>query len=126
MQHTAAWLREPLNWQRTDGLAKLKSLENLEISHSGIRSFEPIKELTKLRWLSLQVCHSLENLDGIEVLQNLHCLHLVETHKIASPGLHQAANAAVALAVVGELRRQGWAVSEGAVRDGLAAGVGGS
>ena len=36
-------------------------------------------------------------------------------------GHHQAANAAVALAVVGELRRQGWAVSEGAVRGGLAA-----
>ena len=35
-------------------------------------------------------------------------------------GHHQAANAAVALAAIGELRRQGWIVSETAVRTGLA------
>ena len=36
-------------------------------------------------------------------------------------GRHQAANAAVALATIAELRRQGWNVPESAVRAGLAA-----
>ncbi len=35
-------------------------------------------------------------------------------------GRHQAANAALALAIVGELRRQGWLVSTDALRSGLA------
>ena len=35
------------------------------------------------------------------------------------PGRHQAANAAVALAVVVELRRQGWSIPEEAIRAGL-------
>jgi dihydrofolate synthase/folylpolyglutamate synthase len=35
-------------------------------------------------------------------------------------GAHQAANAAVALAVIGELRHQGWCVSSEAMRLGLA------
>jgi hypothetical protein len=73
-----------LNCKRADRLANLKSLENLEICHSGIRSFAPITALTQLTCLSLEVCHSLENLDGIEALQNLRCLHLCETHKVTS------------------------------------------
>jgi dihydrofolate synthase/folylpolyglutamate synthase len=40
---------------------------------------------------------------------------------IAMPGAHQAANAAVALAAVAELRHQGWCVSSDAMRLGLAA-----
>ncbi len=36
-------------------------------------------------------------------------------------GRHQAANAAVALAALGELRRAGWRLDEGAIRHGLAA-----
>ncbi|NLS94699.1 MAG: bifunctional folylpolyglutamate synthase/dihydrofolate synthase [Planctomycetaceae bacterium] len=36
-------------------------------------------------------------------------------------GRHQACNAAVALATIGELRRQGWQISDEAVRAGLAA-----
>ena len=36
-------------------------------------------------------------------------------------GQHQARNAAVALAAVGELRRQGWKIPEEAIRSGLAA-----
>lgn len=67
-----------------DRLAALRSLENLEISHSGLRSFVAIKDLTNLKRLSLQVCHQLEGLHGIEALQNLRCLHLAETHKITS------------------------------------------
>jgi len=73
-----------LNWQHTDDLANLRSLENLEIAHSGIRAFEPIRHLTNLKRLSLQVCHSLENLSGIEDLQNLKLLSLSEVNKITS------------------------------------------
>jgi len=40
---------------------------------------------------------------------------------LALAGRHQAANAAVALAVLAELREAGWAVPERAVREGLAA-----
>jgi dihydrofolate synthase/folylpolyglutamate synthase len=36
------------------------------------------------------------------------------------PGRHQAANAALAIATIEELRRQGWNISESAVRRGLA------
>jgi dihydrofolate synthase/folylpolyglutamate synthase len=36
------------------------------------------------------------------------------------PGQHQAENAAVALATIAELRHQGWCVSSGAIRLGLA------
>jgi dihydrofolate synthase/folylpolyglutamate synthase len=39
---------------------------------------------------------------------------------LAMPGAHQAANAAVALAVVAELRHQGWCLSADAMYDGLA------
>ncbi len=39
---------------------------------------------------------------------------------LAMRGPHQAANAAVALAVIAELRRQGWCVSSDAMRRGLA------
>lgn len=35
-------------------------------------------------------------------------------------GAHQAANAAVALRIIDELKRQGWSISEQAIRDGLA------
>jgi len=73
-----------LDWRRADGLANLQSLENLEISHSDIRSFASVKELTKLKRLSLQVCHRLEDLDGIEALQDLRCLQLGEIHKVTS------------------------------------------
>jgi dihydrofolate synthase/folylpolyglutamate synthase len=38
---------------------------------------------------------------------------------LAMPGAHQAANAAVALATIEELRHQGWCVSAGAMRSGL-------
>ena len=40
--------------------------------------------------------------------------------QLGLPGRHQVANAAVALAVVGELRDQGWAISDDACRRGLA------
>lgn len=39
---------------------------------------------------------------------------------LAMPGRHQAANAAVALATVAELRHQGWCISSEAMRTGLA------
>lgn len=39
---------------------------------------------------------------------------------LALRGAHQAANAAVALATIEELRRQGWCISEDAIRHGLA------
>jgi dihydrofolate synthase/folylpolyglutamate synthase len=39
---------------------------------------------------------------------------------LAQRGAHQAANAAVALATIEELRQQGWCVSEEAIRRGLA------
>ncbi len=71
-----------LNWQKTDGLSRLKTLENLEIAHSGIRSFEPISELKNLKRLALSVCHGLESLEGIASLQDLKCLHLDEVHKV--------------------------------------------
>ncbi len=73
-----------LNWRYANGLACLANLESLELSHSGIKSFEPISHLANLRRLSLQVCHNLENLDGIEALQNLQLLNLSEVHKITS------------------------------------------
>ncbi|MEL6921823.1 MAG: hypothetical protein AAFO77_12545 [Pseudomonadota bacterium] len=73
-----------LNWQRTDRLADLKSLRNLEVAHSGIRSFAPIAELRHLDRLSLSVCHRLESLDGIENLQNIRCLQLAEVSKVTS------------------------------------------
>jgi dihydrofolate synthase/folylpolyglutamate synthase len=49
---------------------------------------------------------------GAEQLENL---------PMALLGRHQAANAAVALATIAELQRQGWEVPESAVRAGLAA-----
>ncbi|MEL7513996.1 MAG: hypothetical protein AAGK03_05250 [Pseudomonadota bacterium] len=73
-----------LNWKKTDGLADLKTLRNLEVAHSGIRSFAPIAELHHLDRLSLSVCHRLESLDGIENLKSLRCLHLTETSKVTS------------------------------------------
>ena len=39
--------------------------------------------------------------------------------ELSLPGAHQAANAAVSVAVVGELRRLGWKIPEAAVRRGL-------
>ena len=73
-----------LNWQYADEISNLTSLENLEISHSGIRSFAPLRGLSKLKTLSLQVCHGLENLDGIEALQDLRFLNLNEVGRINS------------------------------------------
>lgn len=73
-----------LNWQKTDRLADLQSLRNLEVAHSGIRSLAPIAELRNLDRLSLSVCHRLESLDGIEKLQTLRCLHLAEVSKATS------------------------------------------
>ncbi|MBN2216085.1 MAG: bifunctional folylpolyglutamate synthase/dihydrofolate synthase [Pirellulales bacterium] len=43
--------------------------------------------------------------------------------RLAMPGRHQTANAAVALAVIDELRKIGWNVPESAVRSGLARAV---
>ena len=43
----------------------------------------------------------------------------LESASIALVGLHQARNAAVALAAIGELRRQEWQLDEEAVRTGL-------
>lgn len=71
-----------LNWKQAPALSGMESLENLEIAHSGIRSFDPIAGLSNLRRLSLSVCHDLESLAGIAALQNLRCLHLDEVHKI--------------------------------------------
>jgi dihydrofolate synthase/folylpolyglutamate synthase len=45
----------------------------------------------------------------------------VENVQLAMKGAHQAANAAVALATVAELRRQGWNISLDAMRRGLSA-----
>lgn len=73
-----------LNWQKTDRLADLQSLRNLEVAHSGIQSLAPIAELRNLDRLSLSVCHRLESLDGIENLQSLRCLHLAEVSKVTS------------------------------------------
>jgi len=73
-----------LNWQKTDRLADLQSLRNLEVAHSGIRSLSPIAELRNLDRLSLSVCHRLESLDGIENLQKLRCLQLAEVSKVTS------------------------------------------
>jgi dihydrofolate synthase/folylpolyglutamate synthase len=42
---------------------------------------------------------------------------------LAMPGAHQAANAAVALATIEELRHQGWCISADAMRSGLATAV---
>jgi dihydrofolate synthase/folylpolyglutamate synthase len=44
----------------------------------------------------------------------------VEGVEVGLVGPHQAANAAVALAALGELRRQGWSIPESAAREGLA------
>jgi dihydrofolate synthase / folylpolyglutamate synthase len=41
--------------------------------------------------------------------------------QLAMPGAHQAANAAIALATIAELRHQGWCISTAAMRAGLAA-----
>jgi len=38
---------------------------------------------------------------------------------LAMPGRHQAANAAVALATISELRHQGWCISNDAIRSGI-------
>jgi len=73
-----------LNWQKTDRLADLQSLRNLEVAHSGIQSFAPIAELRHLDRLSLSVCHRLEALNGVENLQNLRCLQLTEVSKVTS------------------------------------------
>jgi len=43
--------------------------------------------------------------------------------RLAMPGRHQAANAAMAVAVIDELRKAGWNVPESAVRSGLARAI---
>lgn len=45
-------------------------------------------------------------------------MELLDLH-VALPGRHQAANAAVALAVIAQLRQQGWTVYDDAIRQGL-------
>jgi dihydrofolate synthase / folylpolyglutamate synthase len=45
--------------------------------------------------------------------------HQLRALPLAMRGPHQAANAAVALATIAELRHQGWCISEDAVRSGL-------
>jgi dihydrofolate synthase/folylpolyglutamate synthase len=49
--------------------------------------------------------------------------HQIADLSLAMRGAHQAANAAVALATVAELRHQGWCISEDAVRLGLSRAV---
>lgn len=71
-----------LDGRKADGLAHLTSLENLEIAHSGLQSFQPLAALTGLRRLSLSVCHKLPDLEGIGALQALRCLHLDEVPRI--------------------------------------------
>lgn len=44
---------------------------------------------------------------------------LLKNVRLAMPGAHQVANAAVALATIHELRRQGWCISNDAIREGL-------
>lgn len=73
-----------LSGKKTDPLAQLATLENLELAHSGITSFGPLAELTNLKRLSLSVCRHLEGLDGIERLQQLKLLALAEVPKISS------------------------------------------
>ncbi|MBI3838203.1 MAG: bifunctional folylpolyglutamate synthase/dihydrofolate synthase [Planctomycetia bacterium] len=46
--------------------------------------------------------------------------HELENLELNLPGAHQAANAAVGVATIAELRRQGWDISDAAVRQGLA------
>jgi dihydrofolate synthase/folylpolyglutamate synthase len=43
----------------------------------------------------------------------------LEKAALAMPGRHQAANAAIALATICELRHQGWCISNEAIRSGL-------
>ncbi len=49
--------------------------------------------------------------------------HCLEDIRLAMRGAHQAANAAVALATIAELRHQGWCISIDAMRRGLAGAV---
>ena len=44
----------------------------------------------------------------------------MEDIQVGLPGKHQASNASVAIAVLGQLRKIGWKINEGAIRDGLA------
>jgi dihydrofolate synthase/folylpolyglutamate synthase len=44
----------------------------------------------------------------------------MEDIQVGLPGKHQASNASVAIAVLGQLRKIGWEINEGAIRDGLA------
>ncbi len=71
-----------LDWKNAPGLSDLQSLENLEVAHSGIRSFGPISELKDLRRLALSVCRDLDSLVGISSLQKLRCLHLDQVHNV--------------------------------------------
>src|SRR5205085_7302302 len=45
--------------------------------------------------------------------------HRLNSLTLAMPGRHQAANAAIALATICELRHQGWCISNDAIRSGL-------
>jgi dihydrofolate synthase/folylpolyglutamate synthase len=49
--------------------------------------------------------------------------HCLEDIRLAMRGAHQAANAAVALATIAELRHQGWCLSVDAIRRGLAGAI---
>jgi dihydrofolate synthase/folylpolyglutamate synthase len=49
--------------------------------------------------------------------------HRLEHVQLAMAGRHQAANAAIALATICELRHQGWCISADAIRSGLARAV---
>jgi dihydrofolate synthase/folylpolyglutamate synthase len=68
-----------------------------------------------------------EPLDVIERIAQEHGCPLIHAEpndllasvQLAMPGEHQRANAAVALATIAELRRQGWCISDDAMRDGL-------
>jgi dihydrofolate synthase/folylpolyglutamate synthase len=49
--------------------------------------------------------------------------HQLTNIPLAMPGAHQAANAAIALATIEELRHQGWCVSADAIRRGLSTAI---
>jgi len=53
--------------------------------------------------------------------QTAHGQETIDQLQLGLPGKHQVANASVALAVVAELRDQGWAISDEACRQGLRA-----
>jgi len=56
---------------------------------------------------------------AIKVPEDTYPKCVLESLQVPLLGEHQAANAAVAVAIIGELARQGWAIDEAAIRQGL-------